>query len=147
MPRVKVSVPETPRFRMERKVGISDLNYAKHLDSVAMVNILHEARLQMLADMGFTEANIFGLGLVVTDFAIEYCAESFANDTLVIDVSVGEFNRYGCDIGYTVSNGALDQVVCKAKTGVVFMDFDKHQLAEVPAAFTARLELPEVRVA
>jgi acyl-CoA thioesterase FadM len=132
---------------MERKVGISDLNYAKHLDSVAMVNILHEARLQMLADLGFTEGNIYGLGLVVTDFAIEYCAESFANDTLIIDVSLGEFNRYGCDIGYIVTNGALDQIVCKAKTGVVFMDFDKHQLADVPAAFKTRLELPEVRVA
>jgi acyl-CoA thioesterase FadM len=46
-----------------------------------------------------------------------------------------------------VTNGALDQIVCKAKTGVVFMDFDKHQLADVPAAFKTRLELPEVRVA
>ena len=63
--RIKVSTPEYPRFRMERKVGISDLNYAKHLDSTAMVAILHEARLQMLGDLGFTEGNIYGLGLVV----------------------------------------------------------------------------------
>ena len=83
MPRIKVSTPDNPRFRMERKVGISDLNYAKHLDSTAMVAILHEARLQMLGDLGFTEGNIYGLGLVVTDFAIEYRAESFANDTLI----------------------------------------------------------------
>ena len=55
MPRIKVSTPDNPRFRMERKVGISDLNYAKHLDSTAMVAILHEARLQMLGDLGFTE--------------------------------------------------------------------------------------------
>ena len=88
MPRIKVSTPDNPRFRMERKVGISDLNYAKHLDSTAMVAILNEARLQMLGDLGFTEGNIYGLGLVVTDFAIEYRAESFANDTLVIDVSL-----------------------------------------------------------
>ena len=32
MPRIKVSTPEYPRFRMKRKVGISDLNYAKHLE-------------------------------------------------------------------------------------------------------------------
>jgi len=147
MPRIKVSTPEYPRFRMERKVGISDLNYAKHLDSTAMFAILHEARLQMLGDLGFTEGNIYGLGLVVTDFAIEYRAESFANDTLVIDVSVGEFTRYGCDIGFIVTNAALDQIVCKAKVGVVFMDFDKHQLADVPAAFKTRVEMPQVKVA
>lgn len=147
MPRIKVSTPDNPRFRMERKVGISDLNYAKHLDSTAMVAILHEARLQMLGDLGLTEGNIYGLGLVVTDFAIEYRAESFANDTLIIDVSVAEFTRYGCDIGFAVNNAALDQIVCKAKVGVVFMDFDKHQLADVPAAFKTRIEMPQVRVA
>ncbi|MDF1765268.1 MAG: thioesterase family protein [Gammaproteobacteria bacterium] len=147
MPRVKVTTPDNPRFRMERKVGITDLNYARHLDSMAMASILHEARLQMLADLGFTEGNIYGLGMVVTDFAIEYRSESFANDVLVIDVSVGEFNRYGCDIGFVVSNSALDQIVCKAKVGVVFMDFDKHQLADVPAAFKTRLEMPQARVA
>lgn len=147
MARIKVNTPENPRFRMERKVGISDLNYARHLDSVAMVAILHEARLQMLAELGFTEGNIYGLGLVATDFGIEYRAESFANDVLVIDVSVGDFNRYGCDIGFTVQNEALDQIVCKAKMGVVFMDFDKHQLADVPEAFKSRTAVPQIRVA
>ena len=46
MPRVKVGLPDKFLYSMERSVGISDLNYAKHLDSVAMVNILQEARLQ-----------------------------------------------------------------------------------------------------
>ena len=72
MPRIKVSVPDHFLFSMERSVGISDVNYAKHLDSVAMVKILHEARLQFLAGLGFTEGNIFGLGMVVTDLAVDY---------------------------------------------------------------------------
>ena len=41
---------------MERTVGISDLNYARHMDSVAMINLIHESRLQFLADLGFTES-------------------------------------------------------------------------------------------
>ncbi len=82
MPRVKVAQPDQFLFSMERRVGISDVNYAKHLDSIAMVKILHEARLQFLASLGFTEGNIFGLGMVVTDLAVEYRSESFANDML-----------------------------------------------------------------
>jgi len=132
---------------MERAVGISDVNYARHLDSVAMVNILHEARLQFLASLGFTEGNVFGLGMVVTDLAVEYQSESFANDTLVIDVGVGGFNRYGFDIGFQVSNRALETVVCSAKMGVVFFDFDKHHITPTPAAFTALLSEPDSRVA
>jgi acyl-CoA thioesterase FadM len=132
---------------MERRVGISDINYAKHLDSVAMVNILHEARLQFLADLGFTESNIFGLGMVVTDLAVEYRSESFANDMLIIDVGVSGFNRYGFDIGLQVTNSALETVVCNAKMGVVFFDFDKHQITEAPPAFKGLLRQPEFQVA
>ncbi|HLT64506.1 MAG TPA: thioesterase family protein [Pseudohongiella sp.] len=135
MARVKVNMPEEFLFRMEYEVRFSDLDYAKHLNSVAMVHILHEARLQFLASLGLTEANIFGLGMVVTDMAIDYRSESFAKDILVIEVGVGRFNRYGCDICFQITNSALERVVCNAKQGVVFFDFDKHKIAAIPPAF------------
>tara|TARA_B110000858_G_scaffold123333_1_gene140644 strand:- start:32537 stop:32980 length:444 start_codon:yes stop_codon:yes gene_type:complete len=147
MPRVKVIPPDQFLFSMERRIGISDVNYAKHLDSIAMVKILHEARLQFLANLGFTESNIFGLGMVLTDLAVEYRSESFANDMLVIEVGVSGFNRYGFDIGLQVTNSALETVACNAKMGVVFFDFDKHQITDVPAAFKALLGGRESQVA
>lgn len=147
MSRVKVEKPEQFLFSMERGVGISELNYAKHLDSMAMLAILHEARLQFLANLGFTEGNIFGLGMVVTDMAVDFRSESFASDKLVIEVGLGEFNKYGLDLCFQVTNAALDTVVCRAKIGVVFFDFDKHQIAAVPGAFSALLERTEANVA
>ncbi|MCB1672540.1 MAG: thioesterase family protein [Gammaproteobacteria bacterium] len=147
MQRVKLSPPETLIFSMERRVGISDLNYARHMDSVAMIRVIHEARLQFLADLGFSESNIYGLGMVVTDLAIDFRSESFANDVLTIDVGISQFNRYGLDIGFQVTNRALDTVVCIAKLGVVFFDFDNHKLAELPGAFRSLLEKPASRVA
>lgn len=147
MPRVKVSSPEHFVFSMEHGVGISDLNYAKHLDSTAMLRILQESRLQFLASLGFNEGNVFGLGMVVTDLAIDFRSESFAGDRLIVDVGVGDFNRYGFDICMQVTNSALETIVCQAKVGVVFFDFDKHQIAEVPAAFSGLLERQQDRVA
>lgn len=147
MPRVKVCSPEQFLFSMERSVGISDLNYAKHLDSVHMVQILHEARLQFLASLGFTEANVFGLGMMVTDLAVDFRSESFADDRLIIDVGLDDFNRYGFDISMQVTNSALETIVCQAKMGIVFFDFDKHQIAEVPAAFTSLLQRDSEKVA
>ena len=140
MSRVRITMPELFLFAMPRSVGISDLNYARHLDSVSMVRIIHEARLQFLASLGFTEANIYGLGMVVTDLAVDYQSESFANDLLNIEVGVGRFNRYGLDIYYQITNTALERVVCSAKTGVVFFDFDKHKIALIPKAFREMLE-------
>jgi len=147
MPRVKVNMPEQFLFTMQHRIGISDLNYAKHLDSVAMVNIIHEARLQFLASLGFTESNIYGLGMVVTDMAIDYRSESFANDLLIIDVGAGKFNRYGFDIGFQITNAALERVVCNAKMGVVFFDFDKHKIAALPKPFKNILFQSEAEVA
>lgn len=135
MARVKVSMPEEFLFTMEYPVRFSDLDYAKHLNSVAMVHVLHEARLQFLASLGLTESNVFGLGMVVTDMAIDYRSESFAKDILVIEVGVARFNKYGCDICFQITNSALERVVCNAKQGVVFFDFDKHKIAPVPLAF------------
>ncbi len=143
MSRVKITMPEQFLFSLQRAVGISDLNYARHLDSVSMVRIVHEARLQFLAHLGFTEANIFGLGMVVTDLAVDYQSESFANDVLNIEVGVGRFNRYGFDIYYQITNTALERIVCSAKTGVVFFDFDKHKIALTPKAFIEMLDQSE----
>jgi acyl-CoA thioester hydrolase len=147
MSRVKVESPPEFLFSMERTVGISDVNYAKHLDSVAMVNILHEARLQFLASLGFTEGNIYGLGMVVTDLAIDYRSESFANDQLIIDVGVSEFNRYGFDIGLQIANSALESIVCSAKFGIVLFDFDRHQISQIPALFKSLLGHGDTKVA
>ena len=147
MPRTKVAVPDQFLFSMGRTVGLSDVNYAKHIDNVSMVSIPHEARLQFLASLGFAESNIFGLGMVVTDLAVDYRSESFANDRLIIDVGVSKFNRYGFDIGMQVTNSALDSVVCNAKIGVVFFDFDQHELSQVPIAFKSMLGQPEIQVA
>ena len=140
MSRVQVDTPDQFLFSIQKSVGISDVNYARHLDSVNMVRFLHEARLQFLASLGFTEGNIFGLGMVVTDMVVDYRAESFANDCLVFDVGVSNFNRYGLDVVLRVTNSALDSVVCQAKVGVVFFDFDKHQINPMPEAFTAILQ-------
>jgi len=137
-------MPEQFLFSLQRAVGISDLNYARHLDSVSMVRIIHEARLQFLAELGFTEANIFGLGMVVADLAVDYQSESFANDILNIEVGVGRFNRYGCDIYFQITNTALERIVCGAKMGVVFFDFDKHEIAQFPKAFKVLLERSEL---
>ncbi len=147
MPRVEICIPDQFLFSMEKTVGISDLNYAKHLDSVAMLQILNEARLQFLAHLGFSEANVFGLGVVVADQAIDFRSESFSGDRLLINVGVDDFNRYGFDISFEVTNGALETVVCQAKIGVVFFDFDQHLIAEVPAALLDLLNRREEKVA
>ena len=50
-------------------------------------------------------------------------------------------------IEYAAVNGALETLVCQAKIGVVFFDFDQHLIAEVPAALLDLLHRREEMVA
>jgi acyl-CoA thioesterase FadM len=133
--RLTLELPEAYSFCTKLNVRVSDVNYANHLGNDAMVSLLHEARLGFLKTLGFTEANIAGLGLMVTDLAVVYKSEAFVGDQLSFHVGVSDFNKYGCDVIYKVVNEQADKLVAQAKTGVVFFDFDERKIAQVPKTF------------
>jgi acyl-CoA thioesterase FadM len=133
--RLTLELPEAYSFCTKLNVRVSDVNYANHLGNDAMVSLLHEARLGFLKTLGFTEANIAGLGLMVTDLAVVYKSEAFVGDQLSFHVGVTDFNKYGCDVIYKVVNEQADKLVAQAKTGVVFFDFDERKIAQVPKTF------------
>lgn len=135
MARIKIDMPDNYIFSTELPVRISDINYGGHLSNDAMLSIVHEARVRFLSHYHYSELDIEGLGLIMTDSAIVYKAEGFHGDQLQIDVTVGDFNKYGCDIFYLISNKKTAVEVAHAKTGVVFFDYEKRKVQSVPEAF------------
>ncbi|WP_286239818.1 acyl-CoA thioesterase [Neptuniibacter halophilus] len=135
MARIKIDMPENYIFSTELPIRISDINYGGHLSNDAMLSIVHEARIRFLNQYHYAELDIEGLGLIMTDSAIVYKAEGFHGDQLQIDVAVGDFNKYGCDIYYLISNKKTAVEVAHAKTGVVFFDYEKRKVSPIPEAF------------
>ena len=76
----------------------------------------------------------------MTDSAIVYRAEGFYGEQVQIDVAVGDFNKYGCDIYYLLSNKKTAKEIAHAKTGIVFFDYDQRKVVPVPAQFKACME-------
>jgi acyl-CoA thioesterase FadM len=138
MARLSLELPESFVFKCKQIVRVTDLNYANHLGNDAMISLLHEARCQFLAHFDFTESNVDGLGLMVTDLATIYKAECFAGDELAFEVGVMDFNKYGCDIIYRVSKDDGHTLVAEAKNGVVFFDYHQRSIALVPDTFKSK---------
>lgn len=138
MARVELNLPDEFTFTTELDVRVSDINYGNHVGNDRMVSLLHEARLRYLRSHDFGEFNIAGLGLMVTDLIVSFEAESFVGDDLTFHVGVTDFNKYGCDFIYRVENHADDKVVAKAKTGIVFFDYDERKIAQIPKVFLER---------
>ena len=135
MARIELNLPDNFSFSTDVRVRISDINYGNHLGNDALLSLVHEARLQFLQSRGFSELDIDGCGLILTDAGIVYKSQGFHGDLLTILAAVGDFTKYGCDFFYKVIRKNGGKEVARAKTGVVFFDYNRQKVAPVPAAF------------
>ncbi len=139
MPRVKVSLPASFGFAVEIPVRITDLNYGAHLGNDALLSLLHEARVQLLASLDTAEFDpATRLGFILVDVAIEYKAEAFHGDVLTIALAANDLTKYGFDVVYHVKNQAGKEVA-RAKTGLLCFDYTTRKLRVLPPELTTRL--------
>ena len=139
MPRVTIDLPDYFPFTTELSVRVSDVNYAGHLGNDSVLSIAHEARLRFLASMGFSEIDVEGAGIVMSDAAVLYKSQAFLGEKLIVDVTVADVTRVGCDVLYRMTEALSGRDVAHVKTGIVFFDFAAQKLLPVPALFKQRI--------
>ena len=144
MARIQIPFPKQFTFHTDVGIRISDINYGNHLGNDAILRLVHEARVRFLQQYGYTELDIGGLGLIMTDAAVVYKSQGFYGDRLRIEVTAAEPNRYGCDFYYRITNQTNGKEVARAKTGFVFFDYAGNKMAKLPEEFK-RIIPPENR--
>lgn len=142
MARIKVQLPETFSFFTEIPVRITDLNYGGHLANDSILSLIHEARMQFLKTAGYTELEFAGVGLIMTDAAIEFKSEAFYGDVLRVYVSAGEFSKIGFELYYELVSVKDETAVAYAKTGMVCFDYAKRKVVSVPEEARQKLSEP-----
>ncbi len=139
MARVKLDIPAHKIFTTDIPVRITDINYGNHVGNDALVSIVHEARMQWLAHNNYTELNVAGAALIMSDLAVEYKAESFYGDTLNVAISIGEITKISFEIFYEITTTRNDKkiVIANAKTGMVCFDYGARKVIAIPPIFLA----------
>ena len=134
MARIKLTLPESFSFSTTLPVRITDLNYGGHVGNDTILTLLHEARIQYLQSLGFTELYFAGVSLIMGDVAIEFKAELFYGDALKAYVSAGEFTRVGFDLYYEmlVEKEGKEVTIAAAKTGMVCFNYTTRKVSAVP---------------
>ncbi len=102
---------------------------------------MHEARMQWLASGNYSELNIGGPGLIMSDLAVEYKAESFYGDILSVNISVGEVLKISLEVYYEIiaERSGKQILISKVKTGMVCYDYEVKKVAALPESFTGFL--------
>ena len=142
MVRMTLELPKQFLFATDIAVRISDINYNNHLGHDSIITLIHEARVRFLNAYGFTELDIDGFGLVMTDLVVIYKAEVFYGEILTIEVTIQDFTKYGCDFIYRITNKETGAEVARAKTGVLIYDYAKRKVVTVPKSFRSAM-LPD----
>ena len=139
MSRIQIDFPSHSIYTTNISVRITDLNYGGHLGNDAMLSILHEARVRFLKNYDYTELNVEGAGIIMSDVAIQFKSEAFYGENLTIEIATGDFTRVSFDIFYIVK--CDERIVAIAKTGIVFFDYEKRKVVNVPEVFAKRFSL------
>jgi len=143
MPRDKIIFPEKFfELPIIIPVRITDINYGDHVGNDALVSIIHEARMQFLQHHGFTELDIEGTGLIMSDLLVEFKNESFYKDSIEVKVAVTEISRVSFQLVYQLTSIRNEEkiLLANARTTMVSFDYGARKVIAIPEALKKILE-------
>lgn len=142
MARTRLSLPSSFSFSALIPIRITDINYGNHLGNDSILSILHEARMQYLRNIGYTELAFAGFGLIMSDVSIEFKAEAFYGETLKAYVAAGEISKVGFELYYKLVKGEEETIVALAKTGMICFDYQRKKVVAIPQEAVEKLSEP-----
>ena len=141
MARIKIDLPDKFLFTCTIPVRITDINYGGHVGNDTVLSIIHEARMQFLKHHDYTELEFAGLGMIMSDVAIEFKTELFYGDEVIVSIAPEDFTKISFDLVYKLEklSGNKKLLVATAKTGMVCYDYSKKKIAFLPAEVKLKL--------
>jgi acyl-CoA thioesterase FadM len=142
MSRIKIDLPGNFPFTTSIPIRITDINYGGHTGNDTILSIIHEARIQFLKSLGYTELEFAGVGMIMADVGIEFKAELFYGDIVTASVAADGITKIGFDVYYKLEKEAAGKtvLVAVAKTAMVCYDYSRKKIAALPEDAKERLK-------
>lgn len=134
MARIKIELPASFHFTTSIPVRITDINYGGHVGNDTVLSLIHEARLQFLKHYGYTEMDLAGTGMIMSDVAIEFKNEVFYGDALKVSVAIAEISKVSFALYYKLEKNHNEKLllVAAARTGMVCYNYALKKIAPFP---------------
>jgi acyl-CoA thioesterase FadM len=139
MARIKFELPDSFSYSTDLSIYIGHVNYGGHLDNAQLIQLLGEARVRFFQSLGYTELDVEGLSIVVSDHVVQYRSEGFHGETIRVQMVPQDLNQYGFDLVYRMDCLETPRELARGKTGIVFIDPTTKKVARIPPQFIERL--------
>jgi acyl-CoA thioesterase FadM len=140
MPRIQLNQAASYPFATEMQIYISHVNQGGHLDNAQLLTLASEARVRFFKALGYFESGVEGALIVVGDIVAQYKSEGFHGETMRVEMAPTDFNKYGFDLQFRMSETTSGREVALGKIGIVFIRREGRKVTSVPPAFLARVE-------
>ena len=136
MARTTIEFPSTFTFYATIPVRITDVNYGGHVGNDAILSIIHEARLQFLNSYGYSETDIGGAGMIMSEVSIIFKHGLFYGNTLRVHVAVTNISRASFDLVYKLETDREGKTIdiAHARTAMVCFDYQRRRVTALPDA-------------
>ncbi|MBP7553167.1 MAG: thioesterase family protein [Spirochaetes bacterium] len=140
MPKIKLKPLEKYSFVYKTRIHVRDVNYGGHLGNDAIVGLTHEARIDMLEKMGFTELNIGDneTGLIMADLAVNFKEEGFLLDNIEISSQIEEISAASFRAFHKITKEG--RTIALIETGLIAFNYKNKSVAEIPEQFLKKIE-------
>ena len=135
MSRIQLTPAPRYSFSTEIQIYISHVNQGGHLDNAQLLTLVSEARVRFFKSLGYYERGVEGTLTVVGDIVAQYKSEGFHGETLRVEMLPAEFNKYGFDLQFRMSEKETHREVALGKIGIVFVNPQDRKVSLIPPVF------------
>ena len=136
---MKLDFPDIPSiYTTELTVLISDINYGNHLSNDRILTYCHETRIRFLKSLKYSEVDIEGNGVILSDAWIKYLAEGFHGDKVTINLSIQQESTLALGFYYSLKlEDGRD--LAKAYTKIIGFNYDTRRIAKFSPIFLDKI--------
>lgn len=139
MARIVFALPSAFVFATDMPIYISHVNQGGHLDNAQLLTLVSEARVRFFQWLGYRESSVEGCAIVVGDIVAQYKSEGFHGETMHVAMVPQDFNKYGFDLVYRMTEAGQGREVARGKIGIVFIDRATRKVTPLPPVVRERL--------
>jgi acyl-CoA thioester hydrolase len=124
----------------EYKVGIGDINYGGHMGNDKALQVFHDARINFLEQLGYSELNMGdNIVVIVVEANVKYKKEVFLHDILETVVWVSKIDGLKWTISYDTKRKNDNKIVLTGSTVMFCYDYHRKKIDKIPEDFLAKI--------
>lgn len=129
-------------FSTEITIQVSDINYGGHVGNERYLLFAQETRMRFLHSIGCSEMRFGPFGLVLVEAGVEYLAELFHGEKIVVSLAIDNVLRSSFDCYYKVETERNGVVITSAliKTSMLCFDYAERKVRSIPEEIKPSLQ-------